>query len=102
MYSNVIPKLGVVKRKALAGCFLLVFFFFFFFGFQRVAFERARSGLPFVSVCLFMKSHTVQARGGFKGSGVPSAMFMGQNHLTALTLHRQTSAKEAAVHLLKP
>lgn len=52
-----------------------------FFGFQRVAFRHARTGLPFVSVCLFMKSHTVQERGGLKrGSGVLSASGRGAGY----------------------
>lgn len=53
----------------------------FFGGFQRVGFRHTRAGLPFVSVCLFMKSHTVQARGGFnRGSVVLSASGRGAGY----------------------
>lgn len=86
----------------------------FFFGFQRVGFRHVRIRQSFVSVCLFIKSHTVQARRGFnRESVVLSAsgrgldieshgdMFMRQHHLTALTLHRQTPSKESAVYPLE-
>lgn len=43
---------------------------FLLFGFQRVEFRHVRIRLSFVSVCLFMESHTVQARKGFNRGGV--------------------------------
>lgn len=80
MYSNVIQKLWIVKWKAVAGYFLL-FLARGGGGFQRVRFRHRRAGLPFVSVCLFMKSHTVQARGGFnRGSVVLSASGRGAGY----------------------
>lgn len=74
MYSNAIQKLWVVKWETVSGCctHLTGSFssFFFFFGFQRVRFRHPRIGLSFVSVCLFMKSHTVRAGRGFNRGGV--------------------------------
>lgn len=67
MYSNGIQK--AMASSAEARIFPSSFLVFLFLSrcFQRVTFGHARTGLPFVSACLFMKSHTVQARGGFKG-----------------------------------
>lgn len=54
MYSNVIPKLGVVKRKALAGCFLLLLLLFFsFLAFKELHFDVQEVGcLLSLFVCL--------------------------------------------------
>lgn len=72
MYSNAIQKLWVVKWKTV--CWMLhsrsLEALPFFFGFQRVEFRHARIRLSFVSVCLLMKSHTVQARRGFNRGSV--------------------------------
>lgn len=80
MYSNAIQKLWVVKWKTVAGCYarsveaLPSFFLVRGGGFQRVERGHVRIHLSFVSVCLFVKSHTVQARRGFnRGSVVLSA-----------------------------
>lgn len=72
MYSNAIQKLWVVKWETVAGCYTGSSSLFS--GFQRARFRHVRIRQSFVSVCLFIKSHTVQARRGFnRGSVVLSA-----------------------------
>lgn len=116
MYSNAIQKLWVVKWKTVAGCYSrsLEARSPSFRAFKESHSDMWELGSSFVSVCLFIKSHTVQARRGFnRGSVVLSAsgrgldigshrdMFMWQHHLTALTLHRQTPSKELTVYPLE-
>lgn len=72
MYSNVIQKLWVVKWKTVAGCFThsLEALPSSFLAFKELNFRHARIRLSFVSVCLFTKSHTVQARIGFNRGSI--------------------------------
>ncbi len=71
MYSNAIQKLRLVKWKTVAGCYSLSLEALPpFWGFQRVEFRHVRIWLSFVSVCLFVKSHTVPARRGFNRGSV--------------------------------
>lgn len=103
MYSNVIQKLWVVKWKAVAGCFLL------FWAFKELNFDMQEPGcLLSLFVCLWKVTLCRQGEDlteealfcqrvdGGLDIGALADMFMWQNHLTALTLHRQTSSKEAA------
>lgn len=108
MYSNVIQKLWVVKWKTVAGCFLLIL------AFKELNFNMQEFGsLLSQFVCLWRVTLCRQGEDltaevlfcqrvdGGLDIGSRADMFMWQHHLTALTLHRETSSKETTVYLLK-